>query len=783
MLEPSPKLQKVFDRAVNVAKKLNHEYVTLEHIVYSITLESECFQLLTDYGADANYIKSNLDHFLKNQLNDISNLPADARPKKTNSVERVLNRSFTQVLFSGRNQIEVADIIVSVLSEKRSFATFYLLKAGVNKDKFIEFYQEKVEISEDAVPVNNSQVEKILNQFCTNLSALAKEKKIDPVIGRDEEIEKIQLVLARRSKANVLMVGDPGVGKTAIAEGLARKVFEKKVPKFIQDYQVYTLDISALLAGSKYRGDFEERIKAVLGALEKKGKIILFIDEAHMMSGAGAANGSSNDMANMLKPALSKGTLKVIASTTWEEYRKHFEKDRALMRRFQRITVDEPTPELAIKIVKGIRKYYEEHHGVKITDVAVEQAVKLSVKYMPEKKLPDKAIDIIDCACARYKLKDYTPEDGVVNFVDIEQVMYEVSKMVNMPLETVSQKESKNLVDLEKNMKAVVFGQDSAVDNVLDKIFVAQAGMKSPNKPIGAFLFSGPTGCGKTETARQLADKMGLPMIRFDMSEYQEKHSVAKLIGAPPGYVGFEDNAGQLIIKLQETPNCVLLLDEIEKAHPDVTNILLQFMDNGFVTGSNGKVADGRNTILVMTSNLGASDSEKNVIGFGAQEREGEDDNAIKKFFTPEFRNRLDAIIKFSKLSVASVKLIVDKFIKELNVQIKDKRIEIILDDVARDWLAAHGFDSKMGARPLARLIDSKLKTPLSRKILFGDLQDGGRINVTIVNDQLEFTISEMPPVLTKEQRKAMKAANRALLAQAAAEQEETTVENPENAA
>jgi len=783
MLEPSPKLQKVFDRAVNVAKKLNHEYVTLEHIVYSITLESECFQLLTDYGADANYIKSNLDHFLKNQLNDISNLPADARPKKTNSVERVLNRSFTQVLFSGRNQIEVADIIVSVLSEKRSFATFYLLKAGVNKDKFIEFYQEKVEISEDAVPVNNSQVEKILNQFCTNLSALAKEKKIDPVIGRDEEIEKIQLVLARRSKANVLMVGDPGVGKTAIAEGLARKVFEKKVPKFIQDYQVYTLDISALLAGSKYRGDFEERIKAVLGALEKKGKIILFIDEAHMMSGAGAANGSSNDMANMLKPALSKGTLKVIASTTWEEYRKHFEKDRALMRRFQRITVDEPTPELAIKIVKGIRKYYEEHHGVKITDVAVEQAVKLSVKYMPEKKLPDKAIDIIDCACARYKLKDYTPEDGVVNFVDIEQVMYEVSKMVNMPLETVSQKESKNLVDLEKNMKAVVFGQDSAVDNVLDKIFVAQAGMKSPNKPIGAFLFSGPTGCGKTETARQLADKMGLPMIRFDMSEYQEKHSVAKLIGAPPGYVGFEDNAGQLIIKLQETPNCVLLLDEIEKAHPDVTNILLQFMDNGFVTGSNGKVADGRNTILVMTSNLGASDSEKNVIGFGAQEREGEDDKAIKKFFTPEFRNRLDAIIKFSKLSVASVKLIVDKFIKELNVQIKDKRIEIILDDVARDWLAAHGFDSKMGARPLARLIDSKLKTPLSRKILFGDLQDGGRINVTIVNDQLEFTISEMPPVLTKEQRKAMKAANRALLAQAAAEQEETTVENPENAA
>lgn len=783
MLEPSAKLQKVFDRAVNLAKKLNHEYVTLEHIVFSIVTETEFFQLLADYGADAGYVKSNLDHYLKNQLIDISNLPADARPKKTNSVERVLNRSFTQVLFSGRSEIEVADIIVSVLSEKRSFATFYLVKAGVNKEKFIEFYQEKLEIFDEAPVVSNTQVDKILGQFCTNLSALAREKKIDPVIGRDDELEKIQLVLARRSKANVLLVGDPGVGKTAIAEGLARKVFEKKVPKFIQDYQVYTLDISALLAGSKYRGDFEERIKAVLSALEKKGKIILFIDEAHMMSGAGAgSSNSSNDLANMLKPALSKGTLKVIASTTWEEFRKHFEKDRALMRRFQRITVEEPSPELSIKIIKGIRKYYEDHHNVKITDGAVEQAVKLSVKYMPEKKLPDKAIDIVDCACARYKLKDCTPEAGIVNFVDIEQVMYEVSKMINMPLETVSQKESKNLVDLEKNLKSVVFGQDAAVDSVLDKIFVAQAGMKSPNKPIGAFLFSGPTGCGKTETARQLADKMGLPMIRFDMSEYQERHSVAKLIGAPPGYVGFEDNAGQLIIKLQETPNCILLLDEIEKAHPDVTNILLQFMDNGSVTGSNGKVADGRNTILVMTTNLGASDNEMNVIGFGTQEREGEDDKAIKKFFSPEFRNRLDAVIKFSKLSISSVKMIVDKFIKELNMQVKDKHIEIVLDDVARDWLANNGFDSKMGARPLARIIDSKLKTPLSRKILFGDLKDGGRINVTVLDNQLEFTYSEMPIVLTKEQRKAMKAANRALLAQAAIEPEEVAIENQQDA-
>ena len=782
MLEPSPKLQKVFDRAVSAAKKLNHEYVTLEHIVYAIVSEGEIFQMLVDYGADANYIKTNLEHYLKNQLNDISNLPKDARPKKTNSVERVLNRSFTQVLFSGRQQIEIADIIISVLSEKRSFANFYLSKAGVNKEKFIEFYQEKFDVTEDEHPVaNTAQLDKILNAFCTNLSQLAKDKKIDPVIGRDDEIEKIQLVLARRSKSNVLMVGDPGVGKTAIAEGLARKIFEKKVPKFIQGYQVYTLDISALLAGSKYRGDFEERIKAVLAALEKKGKIILFIDEAHMMSGAGSANNSANDLANMLKPALSsKGGLKVVASTTWEEYRKHFEKDRALMRRFQRITIDEPTPELSVKILKGVRKYYEEHHGVKITDVAIEQAVKLSVKYMPDKKLPDKALDIIDCACARYKLSDQ--EEGTVNFVDLEQIMYEVSKMVNMPLETVSQKESKNLADLEKNMKAVVFGQDSAIDNVLDKIFVAQAGMKSPNKPIGAFLFSGPTGCGKTEAAKQLADKMSLPMIRFDMSEYQEKHSVAKLIGAPPGYVGFEDNAGQLIVKLQETPNCVLLLDEIEKAHPDVTNVLLQFMDNGFITGSNGKVADGRNTILIMTSNLGAADNERNTIGFGDLERDGEDDKAIKKFFTPEFRNRLDAIIKFRKLSKENVRMIVDKFVKDLNSQIKDKRVEIVLTDEVRNWLADKGFDPKMGARPLARLIDNKIKTPLSRKILFGDLKDGGIVTVTLANGELEFDIKEAPVVLTKEQKKAMKAAQRALLEQAASENDDV-IEDQENAA
>ena len=761
MIEPSQNLQSIFEHAVTTARSLEHEYITIEHIVYSIVCDTESYAMMENFGANVSYIKTNLDHYLKNNLNEIVK-PGEEKPKKTNSVERVLNRCFTQVLFSGRQRMEVADIIVSVLAEKNSFSFYYLNKGGVTKEKFLKYFQENVVVEEEETAVKTipqNQMDRIINQYCTNLSLLAKQRKIDPVIGRDEELEKIQLVLARRNKCNVLMVGEPGVGKTAIAEGLARKIFEKKVPKFIQDHQVYTLDISSLIAGSKYRGDFEERIKAVLAALEKKGKIILFIDEAHMMSGAGAANQSSNDLANILKPMLTKGVIKLIASTTWEEYRKYFEKDRALMRRFQRITVDEPSPEVTTKILKGIRKYYESHHGVRITDAAIDQSVKLSVKYMADKKLPDKAIDILDCAAARYKLKDDETTEGVVQIVDVEQILYEVSKMLNMPLESVAQKESKNLADLEKNMKVAIYGQNNAVEKVLDKIFVAQAGMKSADKPVGCFLFLGPTGCGKTETAKQLADKMSLNLIRFDMSEYQEKHSVAKLIGAPPGYVGYEENAGQLITKLQEHPNCVLLLDEIEKAHPDVSNILLQFMDNGFVTGSNGKQADGRNCILIMTSNLGARDNENNTIGFGDLDRDGEDDKAIKKFFAPEFRNRLDAIVKFSSLSRDVVCQIVDKFMGELNSQVKDKNIEIVLENVSRDWLADNGFDKKMGARPLGRLIDTKIKSPLSRRMLFGDLKDGGRVSVSVNNNELDFTITELPKPLTKEEKKALKKA------------------------
>ncbi len=772
MIEPSQQLQNIFERSVALAKENNHEYITIEHLVAAIMDDEESYATLKGFGADADYIRSNISHYLKNNLNDIKTDSKDFKPKKTNSVERVLNRCFTQVLFSGRQRMEVADVIVSILSEKNSFGFYFLTKGGITKEKFIKFFQENVVIEDmdpeameesEGRPVRGgNQADRMLNLYCTNLSLKAKQSAIDPVIGRDEEIEKIQLVLARRNKSNVLMVGDPGVGKTAIAEGIARKIYEGKVPKFIRDHEVYTLDISSLLAGSKYRGDFEERIKGVLAALEKKGKVILFIDEAHMMSGAGASGSSSNDLSNMLKPILTKGVIKLIASTTWEEYRKHFEKDRALMRRFQRVTIDEPSEEMTVKIIKGIKKYYEKHHNVKISDAAIEQAVKLSVKYMNDKKLPDKAIDIIDCACARYKVKDDETTEGIEQIVDIEQITYELSKMINMPLETVAQKESKNLSDLEKNMKSAVYGQDKAVDVLLDKIFVAQAGMKHPNKPIGSFLFLGPTGCGKTETAKQLSDRMSMPLIRFDMGEYQEKHSIARLIGAPPGYVGYEDNAGQLITKLQEQPNSILLLDEVEKAHPDVMNILLAFMDNGFVTGSNGKVADGRNCILIMTSNLGAADNERNTIGFGDLERDGEDDKAVKKFFAPEFRNRLDAIIKFTKLSQEVVVQIVGKFIGELNSQLKDKGIIIEADKTALKWLAAKGYDSKMGARPLARLIDNELKSPLSRRVLFGDLVDGGKVKVSIDSDKIVFDVSPLPTPLTKEERKAIRAARAA---------------------
>jgi ATP-dependent Clp protease ATP-binding subunit ClpA len=746
MLEPNQDLERIFERAVHLAMSHKHEYITLEHFLYGLLLDEKFDKRLTDFGTDTSQLKTDITEYVTNELSTIA-LEDGQKPKKTHAMERMLNRAFTQVLFGGRSTIEPMDCFLSIFSEKKSYAAYVIRKAKVDKDKFIEYLNNEAEEAEvvEGKEVASPQLEKMLAQYCVNLSKRAKEKKIDPVIGREKEIEEIQLILARRTKSNVMMIGDPGVGKTAIAEGLANKILAGTVPKYIKDHVVYSLDISAMLAGSKYRGDFEERLKMVINALERKKGAILFIDEAHMMNGAGAVSGGSNDMANMLKPALGKGTLKVIASTTWEEYRKHFEKDRALMRRFQRVTVDEPNEATAIKIMKGLKKYYEKHHNVKITTQAIVDSVKYSTKYISDRKLPDKAIDLIDCACARFKVRD---EEGGI--VDHDEIVFEVAKITGLPLEQVSSKENKNLKELDKNMRNKVFGQEKAIDILLDKIYISQAGLKAINKPIGSFLFVGPTGCGKTETAKVLAEQMGVQMIRFDMSEYQEQHSVAKLIGAPPGYVGFEDNAGQLITKLQEHPNCILLLDEIEKAHPSVSNILLQLMDNGFVTGSNGKKADARQAIVILTSNLGASDAEKNGIGFGKMEKEYDNKDAVNRFFAPEFRNRLDGIIQFSKLSHETMIKIVKKFIDELNSLVKDKNIHVKPDASALEYLVKKGFNTKMGARPLFRVIEDEIKKPLSREILFGKLTNGGVINLTMDKDKFVFNLVEILPVAVK---------------------------------
>ena len=743
MLEPDKDLEKIFEHAVQVASVNKHEYITLEHFLFSMVSHDAFAKILEAFGTDVKTFKEDLENFITNDLKEIVN-DNIGKPKKTNSVDRMLNRAFTQVLFSGRQIISPVDCFISMFGEKKSHAIYFMRKANIDKDTFINFVKKEVikDDEEEESKGINPQLEKFISQFCLNLTARAKSKKIDPVIGREKEIEEIQLVLARRTKSNAIMIGDPGVGKTAIAEGLARKIFEGNVPKFVQDHTVYSLDISAMLAGSKYRGDFEERLKAVIHGLEKKGKCILFIDEAHMMNGAGAAGQSSNDMANMLKSTLGKGTIKVIASTTWEEYRKYFEKDRALMRRFQRVVIDEPDEATAIKIIKGLKKYYEKHHGVKITNQAVIDSVKYSIKYLSDKKLPDKAIDLIDCASARFKLRD---EEGGI--VDHDEILFEISRIANIPVESINSKETSNLPNLEKNMKSKVFGQEQAIDSLLDKVFIAQAGLKSPTKPIGNFLFVGPTGVGKTEAAKQLAQNLGIKLVRFDMSEYQEQHSVAKFIGAPPGYVGYEDNAGLLITSLQETPNCVLLLDEVEKAHPSVLTVLLQVMDNGFVTGSNGKKADARNAILIMTSNLGAADAEKNGVGFGSLERDSDPKDAVNRFFAPEFRNRLDGIIKFGKLDQQTMIRVVKKFIDELNSQIKDKNIHVKPTAEAVEWLIERGFNSKMGARPLQRCIDDYIKRPLSKEILFGKLVNGGVVEITVDKNELAINVIDIMPV------------------------------------
>lgn len=736
MVEPSKRLQDVFDKAIEDAKKLRHEYITLEHMLFAMLCHEELVDFLDKRDIDHELVKKNLEHYLKTKLGDIV-LPTEItkfKPKKTQAVERVLNRAFAQVLFSGRNTIEILDVFVSLLTEKKSWSVYELTRAGVDKETLeLDDFEEDFDDPELA-----SAGQKALRQFGTDLNNEVKKNKVDPVIGREDVLESLALSLGRRNKSNVLLVGDPGVGKTAIAEGLAFNIVNGNVPNFLKEFTVYNLDIGAMIAGSKYRGDFEERFKLVMAGIKKKGKVVVFIDEAHMINGAGAGGKeSSNDLANMLKPALGKGDIKVVASTTWEEYRKYFEKDRALMRRFQRVSVDEPSAEVTKDILRGIKKYYEDHHKATITDEAIDEAVKLSVKYMTDRKLPDKAIDLIDLACSRFKVKNIDEK-----IVGVDEIQYELAKFVNLPPENIAQKESSNLANLQHNLKLTVFGQEEAIDSLVDKILVAQAGLQSDNKPIGSFVFMGPTGVGKTELSKQLAEQLGVKLVRFDMSEYQEKHSVSKLIGSPPGYVGHDEGSGQLIDRVQENPNCVLLLDEIEKAHPDVSQILLQVMDNGKITGSDGKEADMRNIVLVMTTNLGAEQSEKSSIGFDEEEDSVYEDEEFKKFFKPEFRNRLDGVITFGNLDKNTMIKIVGKFLLELKTKLNSKNVKVSITDEAIDYLVDKGFNRKMGARPLQRVIDKEIKTPLSKVLLFGDLKNGGTLTIDF-DQELKLNIGE----------------------------------------
>ena len=737
-------IDEIIRRATKYAAKYKQKYVTIDHLTLALLTYKSFYTTVKTTGVDIDKLIVELKNHVTS-LNDIAMTEVNEMPRKTHGLERVFNRALTHVLFSGRPQMLPVDLYASIMAETNSHSVYYMEKHGMDQDVIMKAEFETHEGSGTAVKLSEAQVKEILDEYCDNLNQLAIEGKIDPVIGRQDELDEIIDVLAKRNKRNILMVGDPGVGKTAVAEGLALKITQGLVPEYLKEYIVYNLDIGHMVAGSKYRGDFEEKLKNVLKALKVKEKCILFIDEAHQMKGAGSTGEKSGpDFANMIKPALNKGDIKVIASTTWEEYGQSFEKDRALMRRFYRLTINEPSAEDSKAILKGLKPYFEEFHGGKITNTAIDAAVELSVRYQHDLRLPDKAIDLIDTACAKEKIRAKDKKFQI----NRKHIVAVISKATSIPLDQIGSVTSgdttsaKSIMDLDVNIKKVVFGQDTAIDTVVEKVYVAKAGLKSHTKPTGSFLFSGPTGVGKTELAKQLAEILGLKLLRYDMSEYMEKHTVAKLIGAPPGYVGFDDSnsgGGLLINDIQQNPYCLLLLDEIEKAHPDVVNVLLQLMDSGKLQGSNGKNADFRNGILVMTTNLGAKEGDSNRIGFAKQEKTGEDDKATKEFFSPEFRNRLDAICKFEKLDTLNIKRIVNKFIKELNELINERGHKVVLSESAVNEVVNLGYDSKMGARPIERTINDKIKVPISKMILFDNLPAGATINVDLVEGEFQF--------------------------------------------
>ena len=733
-MQNNPEIESIIEQAVKIARDYQHEYVLTEHLLMSLLQHPPFKAVLKKFGCDVDHLEQDLSVYLSGLSKPIHQDP-QRQPKKTNSLERVFNRALTQVLFTGRRTVTTADLYLAIMGESNSHAHYFLLKYGVTKAEFIKFWD--THYSHNGYAMNDQQANEVLDEYCTNITALAKEDRLEPVIGRDKEVAEMVTVLARRFKANVLMVGDPGVGKTAIIDGLAQRIVNNDVPEFLKDHEVWSLEIGSLLAGSKYRGEFEEKLKDVIKALESKKNCVLFIDEAHTMKGAGASGNSSLDFANMIKPAITKGSLKVVASTTWEEYYESFEKDRALMRRFYRLGIDEPDKDTTEKILIGLSPRLEKFHNVMIDTAAIMAAVDLSARFITDKKNPDKSIDLLDAACARERVKDA----GTIT-VTADLIMDQVSRVTSVPKDRLESNNSKRIVDLDANIKEKLYGQDTVVDQVLERVYISFAGIGNEKKPMASFLFMGPTGTGKTELAKLLSKNLDMTLLKYDMSEYQEKHTISSLIGAPPGYVGFEDGnvgGGKLISDISKHPFSILLFDEIEKAHPDVTNILLQLLDEARITSSNGKTVDCKNTIVIMTSNLGARDNENNNIGFGKTlEKTGSEDRALKDFFKPELRNRIDLICKFNKLDTLSIKKVVVKFIDELKVSLVPKNIKLNITENAIDHLVDVGYDSKMGARPLGRKIDELIRVPLSKKILFENLKDD-TVVIDYPNNSLTF--------------------------------------------
>jgi ATP-dependent Clp protease ATP-binding subunit ClpA len=760
-------LEATLHNALKNAAERAHEYATLEHLLLALIDDADAAKVMQACGVDLGELSDTVIQYLDNELESLK-VGGNVEPSPTSGFQRVVQRAILHVQSSGKDVVTGANVLVALFSERESYAVYFLqqqdmsrldavsyISHGIGKDgklieqKPVEGAEERAEEAQGDAKAKKDK-EGALDQFTVNLNEKAKQGRIDPLIGRSDEVDRTVQILCRRSKNNPLYVGEPGVGKTAIAEGLARRIVEKQVPEVLLPAVIYSLDMGALLAGTRYRGDFEERLKAVVSELEKLPDAILFIDEIHTVIGAGATSGGAMDASNLLKPALSGGTIRCIGSTTYKEFRNHFEKDRALLRRFQKIDVNEPTIDDTIKILAGLRSAFEEHHKVKYTPDALKAAVELSARYINDRKLPDKAIDVIDEVGAMQMLYAPSKRRKLITPKEIEAV---IATIARIPPKNVSTDDRTALGTLEADLKRVVFGQDKAIEVLSSAIKLSRAGLRDPDKPIGNYLFSGPTGVGKTEVARQLASILGIPLKRFDMSEYMERHSVSRLIGAPPGYVGF-DQGGLLTDAVDQNPHSVLLLDEIEKAHPDLFNILLQVMDNGRLTDHHGKTVDFRNVILIMTTNAGASDMAKEGIGFGNNiSKEDAGDEAVKKMFAPEFRNRLDATVPFGYLPPDVVAMVVDKFILQLELQLADQNVHIKLDDDARAWLTERGYDKLYGARPMGRLIQEKIKQPLAEELLFGKLVNGGEVAVHIKDGAPAFEVSPAPPKAGKPKK------------------------------